>query len=52
VKILIGQIRLEPVTGHLKEKAELKVLERGKREEIKMEQTHLAWRSYKELGIS
>jgi hypothetical protein len=30
-EVLIGRIRLEPVIGQWKEKAELKVLERGKR---------------------
>lgn len=49
---MIGQIRLEPVMGQWKEKAELKFLERRKRkrkdrwdrgwrEEMKMNQNHV-----------
>jgi hypothetical protein len=34
-EILIGQIRLEPVIGQRKEKAELNVLEKGEEKEKK-----------------
>lgn len=36
-EILIGQRRLEPVSGQWKEKAQLKVLEKGEKEEEKGE---------------
>lgn len=36
-KILIGQIRLEPVIGQWDEEVELKVLERGKRKKRSVE---------------
>jgi hypothetical protein len=37
-EILIGQRRLEPVSGQWKEKAQLKVLEKGEKEEEKGEE--------------
>lgn len=60
-EILIGQIRLVPAIGQWKEKADLKVLQKGEKEEKKrgrrrrekteeeiwkVEQTHVAWRSH------